>query len=150
MSNSTVNQKNPERSRRETEDDLLHKRAGIFLIINGFAIQKFEVLAVAVALAFVNALWILASIQSWILIKNLVKKSPEDSAQPAVDEILGTSRFHHILRPTTLVSVWIPTSVYAAWLYDINNLISSKNLCFILPAVFALPFIVLLLLKKAK
>ena len=131
----------PERLRREWEDKLLHGRTAIFLVLNGFAVQK-PILPVASVIAVVDCLWILASFQSWILIRALVVKSPTDGAQSVVDDILGTRRIHRIFRPTAIVALWIPTVTYAAWLTFIGVEGASLSVWIAVVVAMALPFLV--------
>lgn len=124
MPNDEQYQKGPYRSRREWEDTLLHARTGIFLILNGLAANvKSDFPELFIAMAVVNCLWFLSSVQSWSVIKALVEKCPDDPAQDTVDEALGTKGRHHVFRPTTIISLWLPTLIYLGWLIriEINN-----------------------------
>ena len=134
-------QKSPERLRREWEDKLLHGRTAIFLVLNGFAVQK-PILPVASVIAVVDCLWILASFQSWILIRALVMKSPTDLAQSVVEDVLGTGRIHRIFRPTAIVALWIPTVTYVAWLTFIGVEGASCPVSIAVVVAMALPFLV--------
>lgn len=144
-------QKSPERARREWEDKLLHGRTAIFLVLNGFAGQK-PTIPIASAIAAANCLWMLASFQSWIVIRALVKayvtKSPPDEAQTVVDESLGTRCIHHILRPTTIFALWIPTGTYAGWLTFIGVAGASCAVWVAVVAAMALPFLVFWCLRS--
>jgi len=104
-----------QRERRKWEDTLLHARTGVFLVINGFAIQNPRP-SIAAAIVVINFLWIIASFQSWKSITSLVHTSQEAGAQDVVDAALGSKLIHRMFRPTTLIALWIPPLVHFAWL----------------------------------
>lgn len=142
-------QKSPKRLRREWEDTLLHGRTAIFLVLNGFAVQK-ATLPVVGVIAVLDCLWVLASVQSWIVISELVIKSPGDGAQSVVDESLGTRLIHRLFRPTTIVSLWIPTVTYAGWLSFIGVECGSYQVWVAMAAAMAMPFLIIWGLRSSR
>lgn len=142
-------QKSPTRARREWEDTLLQGRTAIFLVLNGFAVQK-PIVAVAVAITAIDCLWIVASVQSWIVIRDLVRAAPQDAAQGTVDHSLGTKHVHRIFRPTTIVALWIPTLTYVGWLTFIGVGSASYLVWIAVAVAMLLPFLVLWALRSAR
>lgn len=145
MTEANSYQKSPWRSRREWEDTLLHARTGIFLGISGLAVQK-PTVPLAIAIAFVNFLWILSSFQSWEVIRSLAQKSQDDEGQADVHETLGGKCIHLVFRPTLLIAVCIPALAHVAWLIYLASCVTR------IAAVSAalLPYAVLLLLHVEK
>ena len=149
MTEANAKQESFQRSRRKWEDTLLHARTGVFLIMNGFAVQKPSVWLASSVVA-VNILWIIASFQSWELIRSLARTSQNTGAQVDVNAVLGVRSIHYMFRPTTLIALWIPALVHLAWLYYIG---AAKAKCWawvIAGAAFLLPFAILFLLHVTK
>ncbi len=138
------------RKRREWEDTLLNTRTGIFLILNGFALQPDSVdIFVAFAIAIINLFWVLASIQSLILIKDLTTKSEKTGAQLLVSESLGNRKIHHMFRPTTIIGQWVPVSVYIGWVIYVSLQIDYM-VSVLIPCFGLLPIIAVIALQKLK
>lgn len=122
MPNDEQYKKGPYRSRREWEDTLLHARTGIFLVLNGLAANvKNDFPGLLIAMAVVNCLWVLSSVQSWKVIRALVEKCKDDPAQATVKEALGKGPLHYALRPTTIISLLLPILIYVGWLIRIRT-----------------------------
>lgn len=150
MPNDEQYKKGPYRSRREWEDTLLHARTGIFLILNGLAANvKHLSQELLWAIAVVNCLWVLSSVQSWKVIRAFVEKCEDDPAQITAKEVLGNRRLHHALRPTTIVSLWLPILIYVGWLIRIG-ITNGKFIWWAVAVAIFLPFAVLLILRLAR
>ena len=139
------------RERRKWEDTLLNTRSGIFLILNGLAVQADLDLWIAITISIINSLWIIASIQSLKLIADFTKRTQNEGQQYLVTEILGDSKLHHSLRPTSIVGKWIPMIVYISWIiyiaFSLNNHISYLVLI-ICPTPFLIVWLLSVLNKK--
>lgn len=135
------------RKRREWEDTLLNSRTGVFLILNGFALQGKPSIPLAIAVSGINFLWVLASAQSHFLIRKLSEETSVMGVQNYVTEVLGHSKLHHALRPTTIIGKWIPLYVYWAWLVYIALEVSSFGWLLVV-AFFPAPFVIRRLLGQ--
>ena len=150
MPNDEQYQKGPYRSRREWEDTLLHARTGIFLILNGLAANvKHTSLELLIAMVVVNCFWVLSSVQSWKVIRALITECTGDPDQTTVNKALGDGPLHHALRPTTIISLWLPILIYVGWLIRIR-ITNVKFTWWTVALVIFLPFAVLLFLHLVR
>jgi len=112
------------RHRIEREDELLNARTGIFLVVNGLTAvavgidQRFASrLLVAIVSALINVLWLVCSLKSRQVLKaltvHLLKRFPEHPVERIVQTALGSS---HCIRPTTILSIYLPGLVALGWL----------------------------------
>jgi hypothetical protein len=112
------------RHRIEREDELLNARAGVFLVLNGLtavaagvsqpAASRFLVCIVS---AVINALWLLCSLKSRAVLKAvtvyMLKRFPEHPLEKIIQTALGPWQS---IRPTTILSIYIPALVTLGWL----------------------------------
>lgn len=111
------------RHRIEREDDLLNARTNIFLVLNGLAAVAVGIdtgmsgrLIISIVSCLANILWLMCSIRSLQALKvfaeELAKQRPDHPIEKIVQKTLGKN---HWLRPSPMLSLYLPFLVIGAW-----------------------------------
>ncbi len=123
------------RHRIEREDDLLNARTNIFLVLNGLAAVAVGIdtgmsgrLIISIVSCLANILWLMCSIRSLqalkILAEELAKQRPDHPIEKIVQKALGKNRW---LRPSPMLSLYLPFLVIGAWTTAIITIITTKT-----------------------
>jgi heme/copper-type cytochrome/quinol oxidase subunit 2 len=127
MSLHSPTKKDGLRSRIEYEDGLLNDRTGIFLVANsliGVAAQldahpAKHIVIVVFAIA-ICIFWVVVGYKHYCVIGTLTRaylKELEDSGGDPIEELVqNASSIWLPLRPTNILSLWLPGAALIAWL----------------------------------